>query len=643
MKNLIFIGNFLLTACAQNHSTVLQKNYSGVGKESVIASTIAQYAPKNPDAKIMKKIQLKLDIRAPGLGYLTEDGKKLYISWNVTGFNQVWKLDAPMSFPTQLTGGEDRTTIAGITSKGIILFIRDTGGEENPGIYMMDSNESELHEVFKKDKVQASVTYLSMDGSYFLFSANDQNPAVYTHYRFDFKTKEITEFFNKSGLWVISDIWSDEKNLIMTKILGNSVSEHYLYNLEQKKLIPIIGIGEHEDYNVKFANTTKDFIVRTNKLTNFQRLYHFKKGILGPISPELKFDVENYQIDHKRKKLIYEVNENGYTSLYGMTLPFFKALQLPSFPKNAEQITIGRTTVNSRYTTFGISFFNGPRQNFVYDWNYKKMTPWMRPSTPEVDTKAYTKAKLEYYPARDGTKIPYFVRIPKSCENSSCPLIVNFHGGPEGQSLPGFSPHHENFLDEGFIFAEPNVRGSSGYGKKWLDADNAEKRLVVITDIEDAGIFLKQKYGAKKIGVMGGSYGGYSTLYAMTKFAGIFDAGVSNVGMSNLVTFLLNTSPYRRPLRVSEYGDPEKDLLALSELSPITHIDKLKSPLMIIQGVNDPRVPVGEAIEFKKKADQKKIPVELILFADEGHGASKRNNQAIELTKTIEFFNKNLK
>ena len=178
MKHLIHISIFLLSACAQNRNTILQKNYTGVGKESISSNDIAQYAPQNPDAIIMKKIQLKLDIRTPGLGYLTEDGKKLYISWNVTGFNQVWKLNAPMSFPIQLTGGEDRTTIVGVTTQGIILFMRDTGGEEIPGIYMMNSNEGELHELFKKKKVQASVTYLSLDGSYFLFSANDQNPAI---------------------------------------------------------------------------------------------------------------------------------------------------------------------------------------------------------------------------------------------------------------------------------------------------------------------------------------------------------------------------------------------------------------------------------------------------------------------------------
>jgi dipeptidyl aminopeptidase/acylaminoacyl peptidase len=643
MKYFSIIFLLLINGCSTEPKSTVAKNYQGIGGGSVSAEDVALYAPKNPDPKIMNKVQLGLDIRTPGMGYLTEDGKKLFVDWSVTGSHQVWKLNGPMGFPVQLTGGEDRTSLLAITPQGKLLLSRDVGGEENPGIYLMNADGGELHELFKKKKVQARFNYLSMDGSFFLFSANDQDPAVYTHYRYDLASNKITEFFNEKGIWVLGDVWSDEKTFVMTKLLGNTASEHYLYNRDAKKLVPIIGVGEQESYTVNFATSTKDYIVQTNKLGNFHRLYHFKNGKLKPISPDIKYDIEGFNLDQKRKRILYEVNVDGYTKLYGLSMPDFKSIKLPSFPANAEHIFAGRTTLNSRYTTLGVAFHNEPRQSYIYDWTKKTLTRWTEASTPEIDTKNFVKTMLEYYPARDGTKIPYFVRIPKACEQKSCPVIVHFHGGPEGQSMPGFSPFHEYFLREGFIFVEPNVRGSTGYGKNWLDSDNGPKRLNVITDIEDAGIFLKKKYAATKIGVMGGSYGGYSTLYAMTRFAGTFDAGVASVGMSNLVTFLLNTAPYRRPLRISEYGDPEKDLMALKQLSPITHIDKLKSPLMIVQGVNDPRVPVGEAIQFKKIAEQKGIPVELMLFSDEGHGASKRINQAMEITKTVEFFLKHLK
>jgi dipeptidyl aminopeptidase/acylaminoacyl peptidase len=191
------------------------------------------------------------------------------------------------------------------------------------------------------------------------------------------------------------------------------------------------------------------------------------------------------------------------------------------------------------------------------------------------------------------------------------------------------------------------VRGSDGYGKAWLQADDGPKRLQVITDIEDAAHHVRTAFAvggrAPKVGVFGGSYGGYSTLMAMTRFAGAFDAGVANVGMSNLLTFLRNTAPYRRALRISEYGEPEKDREALWELSPLNHIDKLQGPLMLIQGASDPRVPVGEAIQMVEALEQRGRKPKLVVFPDEGHGAQKRENKVLEIGHTLNFFQTHLK
>jgi dipeptidyl aminopeptidase/acylaminoacyl peptidase len=226
-------------------------------------------------------------------------------------------------------------------------------------------------------------------------------------------------------------------------------------------------------------------------------------------------------------------------------------------------------------------------------------------------------------------------------------VIVQFHGGPESQTVPGFNPRAQLFVEAGFVLVEPNVRGSEGYGKRWLQADDGPKRLQVITDIEDAGRWARTAFAvegvAPKVGIMGGSYGGYSTLIGMTMFAGAFDAGVANVGMSNLVTFLTNTAPYRRRLRTSEYGDPAADHDALVKLSPITYIDRVSSPLLLIQGVSDPRVPVGEALQMHEALRARRVPTDLILFADEGHGAQRRDNRVLELGHTLAFFQKYLR
>jgi dipeptidyl aminopeptidase/acylaminoacyl peptidase len=278
---------------------------------------------------------------------------------------------------------------------------------------------------------------------------------------------------------------------------------------------------------------------------------------------------------------------------------------------------------------------------------------WLAPSAPEIDLARFAPVHLQHYAARDGTKIPMFVRFPKGCapeedpQADPCPVVVRFHGGPEAQARPGFSASAQLFIDAGFILVEPNVRGSDGYGKAWLDADNGPKRLDVISDIDDAGKWVRANWTrngkAPRVGVTGNSYGGYATLLAMTLFAGTFDAGASVVGMSNLQTFLRNTAPYRRLLRVSEYGDPDKDAEVLRKLSPITYIERLRGPLLLIQGINDPRVPVGEAVQMHELLEARGIVAPLILFADEGHGAAKRSNLVQQFGQVLQFFEQNLR
>ena len=189
---------------------------------------------------------------------------------------------------------------------------------------------------------------------------------------------------------------------------------------------------------------------------------------------------------------------------------------------------------------------------------------------------------------------------------------------------------------------QPNVRGSDGYGKAWVHADDGVKRRDVVTDIQDAALFIKAAWAkggvSPRVGVMGGSYGGYATLMAMTMFAGSFDAGVEIVGISNLITFLTNTAPYRRALRVSEYGDPDKDRDALLALSPTTWVDKIRGPLLLIQGATDPRVPVGEALQMFEVIDKKNVGAKMIIFPDEGHGVQKRENAVLMLGHSLAFF-----
>ena len=622
--------------------------YKGLGSESISPENLKKYAPPVLNPIMTNKLKKMFDVTSPGMGMLSPDKKTLFFSWRVTGQSHLWKIDGPQKFPQQLTSGSDAVSLNAVAPNGKFLIIsKDTNGQENPGLFKLDLKTGFIQELYRQQKVQVSFSFITDDSKWMYYTANDKKADSYSTYKMNLETLKIETVFDGDGNWYVADYWNQGERLLMVKYNGARQNEYYDFEVKTQKLTPVIGQGEKNEYEVSYGTRTDEFIVLTAK-DNFKRLYLYKnKQLTLKSDPQLKFDISGFSVDQPRKKLTYTVNREGYSELHALSLPSFKKVNIPQF-KNADHVFLGSTTRDGQVSMLGVVSAQSPRLSYSYDWNTKKMTQWVLPSAPEVDLKKLAVSKLMKYTTRDGVEIPMFVRFPEKCqEKSGCPVVVHFHGGPEGQSQPGFSPMAQAFVDEGFIFAEPNVRGSDGYGKEWLDADNGAKREKVITDIEDASIWIRKNWSdangvAPKVGVMGWSYGGYSTLMAMTYFAGSYDAGVALVGMSNLVTFMQNTAPYRRILRMSEYGNPETDKDFMLRLSPVTYVDKVKNPLMIIQGVNDPRVPAGEALQMHETLQKKKIASELILFADEGHGSSKKENQVLEIGHMIEFFKKQL-
>jgi dipeptidyl aminopeptidase/acylaminoacyl peptidase len=618
--------------------------YSGHGASSVAPEVIAKFAPKPLPDDVARAIQSMLDVRAPGGGIVSSDGKRLFFTWNVTGTRQVWRLDGPEHFPVELTGGEDQTSLANIAPDGSYLIIqRDRKGEENPGLYLQNPEGGPLSLVQHLPQVQTEFQFVSNDSRYIYFRSNDLKPDAYALHRYDVKEKKSELLFSQDGLWSIADHRPDGK-LLLGKEVGSNMVEYYEWSPGQKDPTPLFGQGEREDYQAAYGLTNGEVLVKTPHFGEFRRLYSWKAGKFTAISPEIKHDVTAFEIDDARKHIFYEVNEDGYNHLHVLDAKTHAEVKLPKLPP-ADHVFASTISHNGRYAVINIDPGNGPQLRWVLDWNTNKLTRWQLPSAPEVDLTRFVRATLESYPARDGTPIPMFVRRPAHCDGP-CPVIVDFHGGPEGQAVPGFSPYAQIFVDAGFVFIEPNVRGSDGYGKTWIHADDGPKRLDVITDIEDCAKYVREKFAvngkAPKVGILGGSYGGYSSLVGMTMFAGAYDAGVEIVGISNLVTFLQNTAPYRRALRISEYGDPEKDHDALIKLSPITYLDRVKGPMMLIQGASDPRVPVGEALQIHEALEAKKLPNDLVIFADEGHGAQKRDNVVYQIGYALKFFKQHL-
>jgi dipeptidyl aminopeptidase/acylaminoacyl peptidase len=644
----------LAAGAAQPAAAQSQSGYAGHGAESVPREKLAKYAPPPLPPAVTRRIQTMLDVRGAALGTLSPDGRRLYFTWGITGTPNVWRLDGPKSFPVQMTGGEDPTRIAGITRDGRTLILsRDVGGQEDPGLYLQPADGGPLKVVQHKKGTRAGLAFVTEDSKSLYFLANDIKPDSYAIYRYDLATGQRELVFDQPGLWSVVDKRGTGAGLklLLSKATGALSREYAEFDVASKTLTPLFGQGERTEYRAAYAPAEGELFVLTNKLGDFRRLYRWKPGgELVPVTPEMKMDVSGFGIDEARTRLYVSVNDRGYERLRVHDARTLAEQPLP-VPAEAAAVGLGDLTPDGRFAVIGVDSGKAPRTSFVFDWQTGTLAEWALATAPEVDVTKFAVARLDSYTARDGTAIPMFVRYPARCAPEAapaepCPVVVEFHGGPEGQATPGFSGFAQLFVDAGFIFVEPNVRGSDGYGKAWLDADNGPKRLDVITDIEDAGRAVRARFTrngkAPRVAITGGSYGGYSVLMGMTMFGGTYDVGVSIVGISNLATFLKNTAPYRRALRASEYGDPDKDAEALRKLSPTTYLDRVKAPLLIIQGVDDPRVPAGESIQMQEALEARNVPSKLILLEGEGHGAARRGGQVLMIGHMLRFLEEHL-
>jgi dipeptidyl aminopeptidase/acylaminoacyl peptidase len=263
-----------------------------------------------------------------------------------------------------------------------------------------------------------------------------------------------------------------------------------------------------------------------------------------------------------------------------------------------------------------------------------------RSSTAGIPLRRFRRPGLVRYPTFDGREVPaLFYELENGPDDT--PVVVNVHGGPESQSRPAFAPVTQYLLHRGYAIFFPNVRGSTGYGKTYTHLDDVRLRMDSVKDLAHAAYWLRER-GHDRVAVMGGSYGGFMVLAALTEYPELWSAGVDIVGIANLVTFLEYTGSYRRRLREPEYGSLEADREFLESISPIHKADKIAAPLMVIHGKNDPRVPVGEAEQIVKSVRGNGGAVEYLLYEDEGHGLAKLKNRLDAYPKIAAFLDRHL-
>lgn len=447
------------------------------------------------------------------------------------------------------------------------------------------------------------------------------------------------------GGWEPLDWSPDDKKILLMEEL--SVNESYLWLVdtvsgEKTALTPRDGKEEVSYFQAKFSKDGQGLYVTTDKDSEFHRLAYVDLGTKQHtyLTSEIPWDVVNFDLSRDGKRIAFVTNENGLRALRDFRTDRKVILREPkNLPTGVIQDLLWRD--NGPELAFSVTNARDPDDIYSLNVDTGRVQRWTDSETA-VPTKDFPQAELVKWQSFDGKTITGFLYRPPAKFTGKRPVLVVIHGGPEGQSVPLFLGRQNYLLNElGIALIYPNVRGSTGYGKTFTLLDNGFLREGTYKDINALfdWIATQPDLDSNRIAVTGGSYGGHMTLAISTFYSDRIRCSVDVVGMSNLVTFLEHTESYRRDLRRVEYGDERDPKMRdfLERIAPMNNIDKIKKPMLVVAGKNDPRVPVSESDQIVAALTKSGTPVWYIMAKDEGHGYQKKANQDYQFYATVEF------
>ena len=599
-----------------------------------------------------------LDISAAYGPNLATDGQSLIFLSTQTGLPQVWRVEVPAKgekplWPDQLTFGADRVQGAWLspgTSESKLIYARDEGGSENAQLFLLTYETGE--EVCLTEGFEGAVHTFgcwSADGSQFFFAANRRDKALFDLYAQTVgKPAELLWENNAPGFLYSVTLSPDGQRVALSRVQSSSRSELFEIDAESGSSRPL-SLGEASYSVVAYTDAGRSLVVRTDLEADFLYLARLEletRNLTPLVQPD--WDIECARLAPDGRTLAYVVNEGGVGKLYLHDLQTKRQQEMPGSldPLGVAAMMDAQLSFSADSRRLTFSFYGATRTSDVYVWNLgtNNLQAVTRSSHGGLSPSTFSAPKLVHYPTFDNRDIPAWFYRPEA-QTGPVPAVVIVHGGPEGQSRPNLNFLAQYLVRRGYAVLVPNVRGSTGYGNVYSHLDDVEKRMESVADLSHGAQWLKQQPGVAKdrIAVYGGSYGGFMVLSVLTTYPEVFVAGVNIVGISNFVTFLENTSGYRRAHREAEYGSLAEDRAFLEDISPLTHVDKIGVPLMVIHGANDPRVPLGEAEQLVKALEAQGNKTEFLVFEDEGHGLVKLTNKKVAYPAIVDFLDQQLK
>jgi dipeptidyl aminopeptidase/acylaminoacyl peptidase len=620
-----------------------------------------------------------LNVRsAYGASFGPEDDRLSFLM-NTTGVPQVWTLDEPLGWPDQRTFYDERVTFASFSpERPELVFGMDEGGNERQQLFRLDVTDGTIAPLTDHldAKHRRSASHRneprtrdarakhrwggrSHDGERFAFASNRRDRAVFDVYvQGRDERGEEAELVHEGDGWLEVGGWSpDDSRLIVTEAYSSFDQDVYVLDLESGELdhlTPYDGEVRFRSVNWGHEGNALYLVTDLDSDTLYLARLDVETGELSIVEEGGEWNVDGLALDEESGRIVYSRNVDGYTELTPGEL--VGEDEIEEFPEpDLPEGVAGGVSFGPDGERFAVSA-TGSTENtnvHVVDAETGETRRWTNAATGGIPREHFSGSELVRFESfgvdgrspsargtesRAGLEIPAFFSLPEDANDGETPVIVDIHGGPESQRRPSFSPVKQYFLDRGYAYFEPNVRGSSGYGREYTHLDDVEKRMDSVADIR-AGVEWLHDHPAvdpDRIAAMGGSYGGFMVLASLTEYPDLWAAGIDIVGIANFVTFLENTGDWRRELREAEYGSLADDREFLESISPINNVERIGAPLFVLHGANDPRVPVGEAEQIAEVASEH-VPVETLIFEDEGHGLTKLENRIEAYTRIADF------
>ena len=630
-------------------------------QRKVEGNRTSENVPEIP-AELVERLNRYQNTRGAAVAGWTKDGC-LLVSTRFAETSQAHRVCQPLGMREQLTFyPEPLRTIAPAppeARRAGFVFGKDKGGDEFSQLYWFDAGDRSTTLLTDGKRSQNGGALFSHDGTKIAYASTARNGTDRDIWIRDAATGRSRLLLQEGGNWGALDFSPDGSRLLVSKYVSINESYPGVVDVASGKLemFPVDGdkaaFGDFAfapDGNSVYFVSDEPFEGRPSE---FQTLRHHdpESGRLEQLTAP-DWDVEAFEIADDGRHLAYVRNEDGIFRLTVLSLPSHGPVALPELPVGV----IGglHFSPDGKRLAITLNTPSSPSDAYVIDLEGARLTRWTRSEVGGLDTSKFATPTLVRFPTFDRAgdaprTIPAFYYKPSrpAAAGSRYPVVIDIHGGPEGQSVPVFDPYTQFLVNElGIAVLVPNVRGSSGYGKSYLKLDNADRRE---DSVKDIGALLdwiaeQPELDASRVGVTGGSYGGYMVLASLMHYSDRIKAGVDVVGISDFTTFLTNTESYRRDLRRAEYGDERIPAMkaVFDRISPLKNAARIRSPLFVAQGKNDPRVPHTEAEQIVKAVRGNGQPVWFLMFDDEGHGFRKKSNADLFDAASILFWERHL-